>query len=70
MYQSGVFWSLARKPKETEAKESTGTRIVCPKCGSIHVHSGEDKGKVMTYIGGIPVYKKLWTCKDCGNQWG
>jgi uncharacterized protein with PIN domain len=61
---------LAKKTKEPELKESSGTRVVCPKCGSIRVRSSDEKGKVMTYIGGMPVYKKLWVCKDCGNQWG
>ena len=45
----------------------------CPRCQSLDV-SYEELNKPVAYMAAyagvpIPVYKRGWTCHDCGNQW-
>jgi len=48
----------------------TGTRVKCPKCGSLNIKQVDDKSKeVLSYAGQTPIYKKVWKCKDCGATW-
>ena len=44
--------------------EVTPTRVKCPKCGSVDVKQVEDKSRVLSYVGGQPIYKKIWKCKS------
>ncbi len=49
--------------------EVTPSRVKCPKCGSVDIKQTEDKSKVLSYLGGRPIYKKVWKCKKCGETW-
>ncbi len=49
--------------------EVTPSRVKCPKCGSIDVKQVEDKTRPLSYVGGQPIYKKVWKCKKCGETW-
>ncbi|MFX0098450.1 MAG: hypothetical protein ACFFCS_02640 [Candidatus Hodarchaeota archaeon] len=40
-------------------------RIVCPKCGGVKIKPEEDKNRVLTYMGGVPLYAKKYVCRDC-----
>ena len=45
-------------------------RITCPMCGSVgsDIKSVEDKSKVLSYVGHIPMYAKKNVCKKCGYE--
>jgi len=45
-------------------------RITCPMCGSVgrDVKQIEDKTKVLSYVGHIPMYAKKNVCKKCGYE--
>nr|MDO8081571.1 hypothetical protein [Candidatus Freyarchaeota archaeon] len=51
------------------SESTSSVRVKCPKCGGINVKQVQDKGKVLSYIGQTPTYKKVWKCKDCGASW-
>ncbi len=44
---------------------STDTRIVCPKCGNTSVRPENDRSRVLSYMGGVPMYAKKYICKKC-----
>jgi len=45
-------------------------RTTCPMCGSVgrDVKQIEDKTKVLSYVGHIPMYAKKHVCKKCGYE--
>ncbi|MHA2473154.1 MAG: hypothetical protein ACXAES_07975, partial [Promethearchaeota archaeon] len=45
-------------------------RITCPMCGAVghDIKTVEDKGKVLSYVGHIPMYAKKHVCKKCGYE--
>ncbi|MFW9824953.1 MAG: hypothetical protein ACFFE4_18575, partial [Candidatus Thorarchaeota archaeon] len=45
-------------------------RITCPMCGAVggDIKSVEDKSKVLSYVGHIPMYAKKHVCKKCGYE--
>ncbi|MFX1344460.1 MAG: hypothetical protein ACFFAI_05090 [Promethearchaeota archaeon] len=45
-------------------------RITCPMCGAVghDIKTVEDKGKVLSYVGHIPMYAKKNVCKKCGYE--
>ena len=45
-------------------------RITCPMCGSVghNIKTVEDKSKVLSYVGHIPMYAKKNVCKKCGYE--
>ena len=45
-------------------------RIMCPMCGAVDrdIKTIEDRSKVLTYIGHIPMYAKKNVCKKCGYE--
>jgi len=42
--------------------------LTCPKCGSKNLKTETDKSKPLTYSGHVPVFHKVYVCKDCGNR--
>ena len=43
-------------------------RVTCPMCGAIDVKQVEDKTKVLSYVGHIPIYAKKNQCRKCGYE--
>ncbi|MHA2120547.1 MAG: hypothetical protein ACW990_04990 [Promethearchaeota archaeon] len=45
-------------------------RITCPMCGAVghDIKTVEDKSKVLSYVGHIPMYAKKHVCKKCGYE--
>jgi predicted Zn-ribbon and HTH transcriptional regulator len=45
-------------------------RITCPMCGAVggNIKTVEDKSKVLSYVGHIPMYAKKHVCKKCGYE--
>ena len=45
-------------------------RITCPMCGAVgsDIKTVEDKKKVLSYVGHIPMYAKKHVCKKCGYE--
>ncbi|NVM18412.1 MAG: hypothetical protein HWN80_11910 [Candidatus Lokiarchaeota archaeon] len=45
-------------------------RTTCPMCGSTGnaIKQIEDKTKVLSYVGHIPMYAKKHVCKKCGYE--
>ena len=45
-------------------------RITCPMCGAVghNIKVVEDKSKVLSYVGHIPMYAKKRVCKKCGYE--
>ncbi|MFW9880585.1 MAG: hypothetical protein ACFFG0_46545, partial [Candidatus Thorarchaeota archaeon] len=45
-------------------------RITCPMCGAVgsNIKVTEDKTKVLSYVGHIPMYAKKHVCKKCGYE--
>lgn len=43
-------------------------RVVCPMCGAVDVKQVEDKTKVLSYVGHIPIYAKKTQCRKCGYE--
>ena len=43
-------------------------RVTCPMCGAVghDIKMEEDKSKVLSYVGHIPMYAKKHVCKKCG----
>ncbi|MHA1673856.1 MAG: hypothetical protein ACTSYI_09525 [Promethearchaeota archaeon] len=54
----------------SDSSQSIGeSRQVCPKCQSIKVSTKEDRTNPISYIGGTPIYGKLFYCRSCGQEW-
>ena len=49
---------------------SGGDRVKCPKCAAVgnDIKLVEDKTKVLSYVGNMPMYAKIKVCKKCGYQ--
>ncbi|MFX1339697.1 MAG: hypothetical protein ACFFDK_13885 [Promethearchaeota archaeon] len=49
---------------------SGGERLKCPKCNAVgkDIKFVEDKTKVLSYVGNMPMYAKINVCKKCGHQ--
>ena len=45
-------------------------RVTCPMCGAVgnNIKQIEDKSKVLSYVGHIPMYAKKHVCKKCGYE--
>ena len=45
-------------------------RVTCPMCGAVggNIKQTEDKSKVLSYVGHIPMYAKKHVCKKCGYE--
>ena len=61
------------KPPEIGADRGFGTseeRTTCPMCGAVggDIKTVEDKTKVLSYVGHIPMYAKKNVCKKCGYE--
>ena len=52
-------------PKITDIGDE---RITCPMCGNVHTKQVEDKTKVLSYVGHIPIYAKKNQCRKCGYE--
>ena len=52
-----------------EVSTDTGGRPQCPKCNSFKISEKEDRTKVLTYSGGVPIYLKKKYCMKCGESW-
>ncbi|MHA1683030.1 MAG: hypothetical protein ACTSUE_18980 [Promethearchaeota archaeon] len=65
---------VAEEPGEAEGNADSGDgtistgRKVCPKCGSLSFSKYEDKGKVIYYHQGAPIYAKKGVCNQCGQE--
>jgi len=44
---------------------STESRIICPKCSSTSVRVESDRSRVLSYMGGVPMYAKKYVCRKC-----
>ncbi|NMC08559.1 MAG: hypothetical protein GYA24_25345, partial [Candidatus Lokiarchaeota archaeon] len=51
-----------------EDEKSDAGRIACPKCGSLKIIKHVDKGKVLYYHQGAPIYAKKGVCSQCGAE--
>ena len=40
----------------------------CPKCGSENIKEVEDKSRVLSYAGHIPVYATVNVCRECSHR--
>jgi chromosome segregation ATPase len=73
--KSQKLQELEAKVKELEPSlPSTGsygmeTRIICPMCSSVEIKHVEDKTRVLSYIGHMPMYAKKNQCRKCGYEW-
>jgi chromosome segregation ATPase len=59
------------KPPEIGAGGfASDERITCPMCGAVgtDIKTVEDKHKVLSYVGHIPMYAKKHVCKKCGYE--
>ncbi len=44
-------------------------RIICPMCNGVDIKDIEDKTKVLSYVGHMPMYARKHQCKKCGYEW-
>ena len=46
-------------------------RITCPKCQAVgkSIRKVDDREKILSYHGNIPMYAKKYICKTCGHEW-
>ncbi|MFX1346981.1 MAG: coiled-coil domain-containing protein, partial [Promethearchaeota archaeon] len=60
-----------KPPDITSGTFSYDNRIICPNCGAVgkHIEKVDDKKKVLSYIGSIPMYAKKYVCKNCTYEW-
>lgn len=59
------------RPPEIEVGDiRSEERINCPRCGVVgkNIKIIDDKSKVLSYIGNIPMYAKKHVCKKCGYE--
>jgi len=47
------------------------TRITCPRCPAVgkNIREVDDKDRILSYLGNIPMYAKKYVCKICGYIW-
>lgn len=60
----------ALKPVEIATQKSEEReRLICPKCGAFgkDIKTEENKSKILSYAGHIPIYAKNNVCKKCGK---
>ncbi len=57
------------EPPVPQAGDYDSSRIICPMCNSVEVKDVEDKSKVLSYIGHLPLYAKKHQCRKCGYEW-
>ncbi len=57
-------------PEIDAGSYSSEERITCPMCSAVgsNIKQVEDKTKVLSYIGHIPMYAKKNICKKCGYE--
>ncbi len=62
---------IVMEQKQQKSDNVPGERIKCPECGAVGNNIGkkEDKGNVITYIGGSPQYGTKYYCKKCMHEW-
>jgi DNA-directed RNA polymerase subunit RPC12/RpoP len=58
----------AGEPAAEGEEKSDAARIACPKCGSLKIIKHVDKGKVLYYHQGAPIYAKKGVCSQCGAE--
>jgi chromosome segregation ATPase len=63
------FVELEVQLKGPEKEITEVTRLSCPKCHSNDVNKIENKKKVLSYIGYMPIYAKKYQCPKCGYIW-
>jgi hypothetical protein len=44
---------------------TTESRIICPKCSSTSLRIENDRSRVLSYMGGVPMYAKKYICRKC-----
>lgn len=74
--QAGQLEELKAKLFELQPPEiltgevTTEARVKCINCGAVgkDIKVVEDKSKVLSYIGGAPMYAKKHVCKKCGYE--
>jgi chromosome segregation ATPase len=74
--QAGQLEELKAKLFELQPPEiltgeiTTEARVKCINCGAVgkDIKVVEDKSKVLSYIGGAPMYAKKHVCKRCGYE--
>ena len=61
---------LAELKPATPTEYSSDDRLICSSCGAVgkDIKTGEDKSKVLGYIGHSPMYGKINVCKKCGQK--
>ena len=47
---------------------SMDSRIICPMCSATNIKDMEDKTKVLSYVGHVPIYAKKHVCRKCGYE--
>ena len=57
------------EPVSEMPKYSMDTRIICPMCNGTDISDFEDKTKVLSYVGHVPLYSKGKHCRKCGYEW-
>jgi len=55
--------------KVSELPDTAGSRMKCPKCGSLKVTQHKDMKKVLNYSGGMAIYGTKMVCNQCSNEW-
>ena len=55
---------------EIGAGEFISEEITCPMCSAVggKIKIIEDKSKILSYVGHIPMYAKKHVCKKCGYE--
>lgn len=56
------------EPPAPSVDDLSSRRITCPMCSAIEIKQTDDKSKVLTYIGNIPMYAKKNRCLKCGFE--
>ena len=62
--------SELKPPEMGSGGFTSDERITCPMCGAVgsDIKTIEDKSKVLSYVGHIPMYAKKNVCKKCGYE--
>ncbi|NMC08457.1 MAG: hypothetical protein GYA24_24830 [Candidatus Lokiarchaeota archaeon] len=56
------------EPATPESEFASDSRIICPMCGNIDIKNVEDKTRVLSYVGHVPIYAKKHICKKCSYE--
>ncbi|MBN2154282.1 MAG: hypothetical protein JW839_22700 [Candidatus Lokiarchaeota archaeon] len=56
------------EPATPESEFTSESRIICPMCGNIDIKNVEDKTRVLSYVGHVPIYAKKHICKKCSYE--